>query len=425
MAPNSPPPILLLPDELLIEIAAQKPQQSPTPEPPSEWVLSHVCRRFRHAVTGASTLWTRLVVDLCSHTSAELFRLYLKRSATCEIEVTLRAMDDLQTPKGLQYLSPHVGRIARLTIVVETHQALNTILASFRNFVMPSLDHLEIENSSDVYDMDRLDLSPLKLANITSLKMTRCTPSFPPPQWMVALTHLHLSNNSYPGVNSDIFRFMTTGIPSLVHFYLDLTAVTLRSGGIVSESLTHLVLEFDESETNALLNALASFNTPRLTHLTLHHIHGDQLSFLFDSIKPVSRLTFPAVTSLTLANLDRKECDCEVDENFRDDYKPITAPPLRLLPVMSSLTLIRECFTPRIVLELLGPGLQPWSKLEVLALHPMPADIEKLYVALQDVVRWKQSQQEPLPRLKLSPDLFARDFWAENGVVAELLEEHM
>ncbi|KAJ7603802.1 hypothetical protein FB45DRAFT_881219 [Roridomyces roridus] len=58
-----------------------------------------------------------------------------------------------------------------------------------------------------------------------------------------------------------------------------------------------------------------------------------------------------------------------------------------------------------------------------LALRPMAADVENLYKALQEVVRWKRSQQEPLPTFKLSPTLFEREFWAENGVVVELLEE--
>ncbi|KAJ7603794.1 hypothetical protein FB45DRAFT_1044466 [Roridomyces roridus] len=318
MSPTSPPPILLLPDELLIEIAAVQPQKSLTPEPPSEWVLSHVCSRFRRAVTGAAALWTRIVVDLCCDTSAELFRLYLERSGVCEMDATLRAMDsDLPAaPKGLQYLSPHVGRIARLTIIVEARQALETILSSLPNVAMPALQHLEIENSSD-RDIDLLDLSPLKLPNITSLKMTRCTPSFPPPQWMRALTHLHLEDNPYPvRENSDIFQFITMQHPSLVYLYLDLMKAIFPLGsGIVSQSLTHLDLQFNEGE-------------------------------------------------------------------------------------------------------------KPWPELDVLAIRPRPAEIENGYTTLQEVVCWKRSQQESLPTFKLSANLFEREFWAENGVVVELLEEY-
>ncbi|KAJ7608449.1 hypothetical protein FB45DRAFT_1067533 [Roridomyces roridus] len=300
-------------------------------------------------------------------------------------------MDDLPVPKGLQFLSPHSGRIVRLTIVVRTHQALDTILTSFRNVAMPSLENLDIESHRDI---DLLDMSPLNSPNITSLKMTRCTPAFPPPQWMVALTHLHLKNNPYPvRENSDIFRFMTTQLPSLIYLYLDLTKGAFGSGnGIVYQSLAHVELVFHESETNALFNQLASFDTPHLTHLSLHHIHGDQ------------------------------DCHCEAVADFGDDYRPITTPP-RLFPVISSLTLIRECFTPRIVSDLLGPGSQPWPQLEVLALRPMAADVENLYKALQEVVCCKRSQQESLPTFKLSPNLFEREFWAENGVVVELLEE--
>ncbi|KAJ7608453.1 hypothetical protein FB45DRAFT_1067536 [Roridomyces roridus] len=420
MSPTSPPPILLLPDELLIEITAVQPQKSLTPEPPSEWVLSHVCSRFRRAVTGACTLWTRIVVDLCCDTSAELFRLYLKRSAAWEMDVTLRAMDsDLPAQKGLQYLSPHVGRIERLTIIVEARQALETILSSLPNVAMPALQHLEIENSSD-RDIDLLDLSPLKLPNITCLKMTRCTPSFPPLQWMRALTHLHLEDNPYPvRENSDIFRFITTQHTSLVYLYLDLMKAIFPLGsGIVSQSLTHLDLEFNEGETNGLLNQLASFDTPQLTHLGLHCAHGDQLSFLLNSNM---QSTFPAVTSLTIDDLGKLCCDWT--PGAHRDYAPVK-PPLRLFPALSSLTLIRECLTPRMVSDLFGPGSQPWLELEVLAIRPRPAEIENVYRTLQEVVCWKRSQQESLPTFKLSANLFEREFWAENGVVVELLADY-
>ncbi|KAJ7628369.1 hypothetical protein FB45DRAFT_1028464 [Roridomyces roridus] len=202
-APNIPP-ILRLPDELLVEIVAavQDRTLSFDPEsesPRSEIVASQICHRFRRAVTAASTLWTQVTLDLCRDESAELARLYLDRSAGCRIEMNLRAMDEVQAPKGLHYLSPHIGRIARLTIAFEAHQALDSIFYSFQNVVMASLEHLEI---SSEYDVDvSVDLSPLKLTNITSLKMTRCTPPFPPPQWMAALTHLYLSKTpgQFPG----------------------------------------------------------------------------------------------------------------------------------------------------------------------------------------------------------------------------------
>ncbi|KAJ7628370.1 hypothetical protein FB45DRAFT_1028465 [Roridomyces roridus] len=147
--------------------------------------------------------------------------------------------------------------------------------------------------------------------------------------------------------------------------------------------------------------------------------HGDQFSLFLNS---TMQSRFPALTSLTFTDLGQGSCDCERTEPFRSIYEPIRAPPLGLFPVMSSLTLIRECFTPRIVSDLLGPGSHPWPQLEVLALRPRVADAENPYAALQDVVRWKRSQEEPLPSFKLSPNLFERQFWVENGVNVGLLE---
>ncbi|KAJ7603014.1 hypothetical protein FB45DRAFT_1072281 [Roridomyces roridus] len=268
-------------------------------------------------------------------------------------------MDDLEAPKGFQYVSHHAGRIARLTVVVETHQALNTILTSFRNVAMPSLEHLEISSECDIDLVDN-DLSPLQLPNILSLKIACCTLSFPPPQWMVGLTHLDLRGYPYPAPeNSDIFRRITKELSSLLYLYVDLSTVTFTSGGgIVSQSLISL-------------------------------------------ISP-AQAGFPAVSSLTFTHLDRPVvCTCEVEGNYRDHYKPIAAP-LKLFPVVSSLTLVDECFTPRIISELLGHGSQPWPLLDVLALRPKPSEAEKLYTVLQEVVRWKRSQQESLPRFKPS-----------------------
>ncbi|KAJ7603792.1 hypothetical protein FB45DRAFT_1070967 [Roridomyces roridus] len=306
--------------------------------------------------------------------------------------------NDLEAPKGLQYLSPHVGRIARLTIAVNSHEVLDTVLASFRNVAMPSLQHLEISSKYDIDLVDN-DLSPLQLRIIFSFKIACCTLSFPPPQWMVGLTHLDLRGYPYPAPeNSDIFRRITKELSSLVYLYVDLSTVTFISGGgIVSQSLTHLDLELHESdeESEALSNELSSFNTPHLTHLGLHGTHGDQLSLLFNSTQP-AQARLPAVSSLTFTHLDRPVvCTCEVEGSYRDHYKPIAAP-LKLFPVVSSLTLVDECFTPRIVSDLLGHGSQPWPLLDVLALRPKPSEAEKLYTALQDVVRWKRSQQESL-----------------------------
>ncbi|KAJ7628386.1 hypothetical protein FB45DRAFT_918156 [Roridomyces roridus] len=420
---SSIPPILRFPDELLVEIVASG-RQTSVYILSSEWVMSHVCRRFRYAVTAASTLWTQVTLDLCRDKSAELARLYLQRSAACRIEMNLCAMDELQVPKGIHYLIPHISRIARLTIAFETHQAFYTIIEYFRDVALPSLEHLEITSNTedDGTGLDPpLDFPPLQMPKITSLEMTRCIPSFPPPQWMVALTHLHLRDNACPtGDQLDIFRFITRQHPSLLYLYLDLSKFGFGPGkGITSRSLTHLDLQFDEAFSDGLSYELASFDTPHLTHLGLHCTHGDQLASLFNSTRP-TQSPFPAVTSLTFTNLGQLSCDCDNEELY--GYQRITTPPRRLFPVMSSLTLIRECFTPRIISDLLGPSSQPWPLLEVLAPRPRVADEENLYAALQDVVRWKRSQEGPLPLFKLSPNLLNRQFWVENGVNVGLLE---
>jgi hypothetical protein len=60
--------------------------------------------------------------------------------------------------------------------------------------------------------------------------------------------------------------------------------------------------------------------------------------------------------------------------------------------------------------------------LETVALCPPKKHVEDVYVALQAIVRgWNRNLRGTLPGFKLSPDLFEREFWAENGVRVELL----
>ncbi|KAJ7628306.1 hypothetical protein FB45DRAFT_867411 [Roridomyces roridus] len=107
-------------------------------------------------------------------------------------------------------------------------------------------------------------------------------------------------------------------------------------------------------------------------------------------------------------------------------YEPITRIlPLDTFPRVTSLALLQQCFTVNILTELFGRDSKPWPLLETVAVWPLDADADLVYEALQEVVHWKRSCSPAgrVPLFVLSPDLYEREFWEENEVKVELLED--
>ncbi|KAJ7628336.1 hypothetical protein FB45DRAFT_1079303 [Roridomyces roridus] len=196
----------------------------------------------------------------------------------------------------------------------------------------------------------------------------------------------------------EIFLDVTRLLPSLTHLYIQVQndVYTLNSG-ITLKFLTHLHLDFEDGETSGLSSPLTSFDTPCLMHFNITNAHGYQIAMLFNSTQHQrsAGLTFPALTSLAF------------------DYL--------LFPALSSLALIYECFTVNILSDLLGPDSAPWPSLRTIIVQPQEKHTEKVYTALQDIVRWKRSRQETLPTFRPSASLFEREFWQEHAVLVELL----
>ncbi|KAJ7628477.1 hypothetical protein FB45DRAFT_38676 [Roridomyces roridus] len=146
---NSIPPILRLPNELLAEIAAARLDEAARHngfrEVFLEFGLSHVCQRFRQTLLGTSAFWTTFTVNVYREGSVNLSRLYLERSATRDIRLSLAALDGVGA-SSLVHLIPHASRISRLFVAYVSPQALSEVLAPFEGVALPRLEHVKFSN---------------------------------------------------------------------------------------------------------------------------------------------------------------------------------------------------------------------------------------------------------------------------------------
>ncbi|KAJ7764512.1 hypothetical protein DFH07DRAFT_811487 [Mycena maculata] len=317
---QSSPAIFSLPHELLVEIAAigQEDREALADgvfRP--EWNLSHVCRRFRHTITEAATLWTYMEVDLNFEGSVEVAKLYFSRSRACKIWVTLHGhrtqIGAHAIAERLGHFLPNVNRIWWFEIFLERAWTSDSVFAPFQTMAAPALEHLEIHGAP----------------NFRSLKLNSCKPDFPVLSWAAHLTHLEFRAYGYREDSEGNTFFATilkqcTSLESLV---------VIPNGGATK-----------------LWDALFHFAAPALSDLVVHNTHGDQISVLFDSTS-LYHSSFLALTSLSFVTAG---CICGDDSNVRAAFKTVSSPPLRLLPALSSLTLINLCFTEDILSDILG-----------------------------------------------------------------------
>ncbi|KAJ7608435.1 hypothetical protein FB45DRAFT_1011023, partial [Roridomyces roridus] len=414
---RSTAPILRIPDELVVEIVDAA-------DYPAELTVSHVCRSLRQTVVNASTLWTDVVVNVNRDGSVEISKLYIERSAPRQIRLTLNAVSDLQ-PQSLRVLTPNcVDRIVELYIQFQSCQAVETIMHALRGVAVPSLEYLSIKSACKGYNNDPVvDLSGLDAPSIVSLRLDRCIFGRNIPPWMrTSLTDLTLIDSvALHDTNSWAFLFGPSSPPlqSLTSLYLDWSiGVNYYSDRldrvIHSTSLTHLSLEFYSDHENAVLNALTALHLPALTHLIIHGSHGDNISAICNSGSVSLGVNIPSLTSLTLANIYAcgKDLECSEDR----EYKPITRRPLpHIFSSLSTLTLIKQCFTADILRELFGPNSQScFGRLERIEVWPLYVEIDSVYEALQGLVRNWNSERVPV--LVMPPHLCQREGWKEDQV---------
>ncbi|KAJ7704379.1 hypothetical protein B0H17DRAFT_1039467 [Mycena rosella] len=189
-------------------------------------------------------------------------------------------------------------------------------------------------------------------------------------------------------------------------------------------SLKSLHLSIDGAEDSAFLLATVNhFSTSALTNLRIDYTHGDQICWLFDSTT-LSDSSFPSLTSLSFANVGK--CPYEQKPEIYSVLRPIPSPPLRRFPILSSLTLINQCFTTHIIEQILGLGPEsaPWPLLKTLTLCPQDNDMQAVHRTLQNLERSKRREAQTIPKFRFSPKLFSHFLepysnWDEHQVDVE------
>ncbi|KAJ7291240.1 hypothetical protein C8J57DRAFT_1271900 [Mycena rebaudengoi] len=215
---------------------------------------------------------------------------------------------------------------------------------------------------------------------------------------------------------------MAASFPSLRHLAIDWYSC---SEPIQLPTLTSLYLSLESGEGDAMAlaetfrgvaDALGQFTVPALSALTARDVHGNHIPALFNSM----RLAHPysVLTSIVLVGAG---CGCEIHGVYFPE--PISSPPVRAFPAVTSLSLIDVCYAATIVRNIFSPDFPLWPLRTVtIGTRVGLVDVNDLYGALTDVVRAAQQQNRDIPKFRLSPVLFCYPYWRENNVDVELFE---
>ncbi|KAJ7856580.1 hypothetical protein B0H13DRAFT_2357317 [Mycena leptocephala] len=353
----------------------------------SEWTLSHLCRRFRESIVGAPELWTHVEIDLNMRRSVEIFNLYLERCGTYPISVTLQyfaAPNYHLVDKRLRQIVPHMGRIWRLSIRLRTH-VVRLVLAPFRDVAAPNLRHLEIINKLS-YQWSFVE-TPITGASMDDVpNPPRASERSGPRRFFSRRDHSPLrGHEAMPLVGSSISQINWE----------------LRSGlrfCIPSLKFLHLSLLDNEPRLH-LLGAVDLFDTPALTELTVSGASCGQIWELLSY--GLDCASFPVLTSFSSVN--RGPCPCRTDDPIPGPKSPQPGQ----FTALTSITLINQCLSASFVRGISDPLSQPWPRLKTVTLCPQNGTLDAVQTAIRDAVESHQQEGQPLPKFRLSPELFA------------------
>ncbi|KAJ6588357.1 hypothetical protein B0H19DRAFT_204213 [Mycena capillaripes] len=412
---NAPLTILSLPNELLVAIATAGQEGRVADLDTSfgfktEWTLSHLSRRFRNVIVGAPALWTFIEVNLCAEGSVEISKLYLEHSQTCHISVTLKypRRNFIELGPELEWSLPilsHIDRMWRLNMQLRMEPGDPLLDSLRRGLVAPNLQHLEIANdaSEDTAPMFSLEVPKLTFVKIVGFNALLM------PAWTTSLTHLELW--SVEGKDDSFFVAIAEQCSLLVHLRIDMTESYPRSRfHIPSLKYLHISIVGDSS---VLCDIVEFLDTPLLAEFIINGAHGDGTFALFNSTSLHS--SFPALTSLCF--ISSHACD-SADETVSFT---ISSPPVERFPALEFLTLINLCFTHNLVHEILR---HPWPLLKTVTIRPN-WDGPDVSFAIREAARSKRQHGLPLPKFRLSPELFSlvKD-WEEDMVDVEMFDPY-
>ncbi|KAK7062329.1 F-box domain-containing protein [Favolaschia claudopus] len=413
--------ILSLPNELLLAIAAAGQHDHGTHtsvDSRSEWILSHLCRRFRHATLAAPALWTNISISLSISWKKlqdrqhyeEILSLYLRRSIPLKVSVSLRVVIFFMAgvvelfTKWLHQIAPDMERVRSLSIDLGLQaDDLGLAFAPLRYLAAPNLVYLDItnHNTNTLYRCP-FELCSLGTPKLSSVRLDGLLP-FPIP-----------SCDDAALLSSIVARPI-----ALVDLRLDLTGVASSAPTDPQfriASLQSLRIHINENYNQPhLAFILDLFDCPALTELAIAGSHGDQIFYLFQ-LPSVPRSTFPVLRSLSFIYEYAEGCSCREDTPLGSRIDDSNG--MLLFPALSSLSLVGQCFTARLVKEILGAQALPWPHLKTLTVSPVNS-ISDVRKALQDAV---QRSPQPIPKLRLGQALFFTEDWQDDRGHVEVFD---
>ncbi|KAF7366811.1 F-box domain-containing protein [Mycena sanguinolenta] len=274
----------------------------------SEWTLSHVSRRFRDIILGASSLWT-----------------LIERSRSLKFSATLglpgRYTTDPYGPgAALTQVVEHANRIKTLRIELKTASEVQRLRSSFANVSAPHLQRLEMAYFSKdwVHESEAVTVSVFSATpRLCFLKIHGSPLELPTAPW-TALTHLELwrySSDDDDPHNFEYFSAIIAKCPLLVHLRIHIFFEIDGSDQIHIPTLKFLHVWISEAGGDGdprLLHTVNLFDTPALTEFVVEGTHGDQIyTFLNSTI--VLRSSFPALTSFSFISEDCDWHTCDTD----------------------------------------------------------------------------------------------------------------
>ncbi|KAK7062295.1 F-box domain-containing protein [Favolaschia claudopus] len=440
---SPPTTILSLPNELVVAIAASGQHDRGTHKPVttrSEWILSHLCHRFRHVIVAAPALWTNISISLSiswrklqdRQQYEEILRLYLHRSIPLKVSVCLGIV--IPSTDGvielftnwLHRVAPEMERVRSLSVDLGLHaDDLGLAFAPLRHLAAPNLVHLDItnHNTNSLYRCP-FELFSLGTPKLSCVRLDGFLP-FPIPSWMSSssITHLEVESGEKDLIGDDV-AFLSSILmqpTALVHLRLDLTwDIQHTDPRIRILSLQSLSIHINESQGPMhLVFILDLFDCPALTELAIAGSHGDQIFALLE-LPGFPRSSFPVLRSLSFIYryAYAEGCSCWEDTLISPVHRTEHPNNTPLFPALSSLSLVGQCSTARLVRKILGAQPLPWPPLKTLTVSPIKGipDVSK---ALQDAV---QRSPQRIPKLRLGRALFLSEKWRESGVDVEVVD---
>ncbi|KIM83153.1 hypothetical protein PILCRDRAFT_819935 [Piloderma croceum F 1598] len=253
---------------------------SPLPTP-FEIVVSSVSRRWRNVALQTPRLWTRIYINV-AQSAHELLDLYLYRSKTCLLDITLSrrklrwerdhdlvgcdAKDVIGCQRYLEQLVSHVGRWREFSVRRDDSTLqLSDALVGLANLNAPALEFLMLEGCRGsfrkVFSAGAPRLSSVELIGAAL---------YPP---LEGVKHLKLHPLSFFHLSHAQFRHLIQPMRSVVNLHLQANIVRESPEGHPTIDLSSVIsVEIDIRGSTIGNSVLPVLDFPSVEMLT---VHGD------------------------------------------------------------------------------------------------------------------------------------------------------